>query len=385
MSSAGSNPSRRSPDLAVFGSEVVDRVRAAGNVWPRPWGELRIPRVFGFCRGVKRALAMLEYAVTAEAACGTRFVLLGQIIHNPWVNDHFRRLGVRILTERRRGRLRRHLAPEDCAVVPAFGVPLAIDREHHPIGSRIIDTTCGDVRRLWKWAEDAVGRGYGVLIYGRAMHDETIVTKSRLEAVGGKYLVVGSLHEAELFCGMLSGRAGAGGFTSAFGPETTNARTLDPFGHLAQVSQTTMLYEETMRVRDQVREAFEHRFGEEGGGRVLFQPTVCRATQDRQAAAIEMCGGGCDLVIVVGGFGSSNTRHLYELAGNYCPALFIEGSDAVVSRTVIRAFDPVLDESVEVRDWRLDCKPLRIGVLAGASSPEVVIGEVLERLVDVLG
>lgn len=385
MSSFASSPSQRPPDPAVFGSKVVDRVRAEGNVWRRPWGELRLPRVFGFCRGVKRALAMLEHDVTAGMAQGQRFVLLGEVIHNPWVNDHFREMGVRVLTERQRGDLEQFLDPKDCAVIPAFGVRLAIERELHQIGSRIIDTTCGDVRRLWKWAEDAVGRGYGVLIYGRAMHDETIVTKSRLEAVGGKYVVVGSLHEAELFCGMLSGRADATGFTSSFGPDTTNAESLDPFGHLAQVSQTTMLYEETMRVREQVREAFEERFGEQGAGRVLFQPTVCRATQDRQAAAIEMCSGGCDLVIVVGGFGSSNTRHLYELAGNYCPALFIEGPGAVVSRTVIRAFDPVLDESVEVRDWRPDCQPLRIGVLAGASSPEVVIGEVLERLVDVLG
>ena len=340
--------------------------------------------MFGFCHGVKRALAMLERAVADESTDRTRLLLLGEIIHNPWVNDHFRKLGVRILSEAQRHELPKLLTPADRAVIPAFGVPLPMERTLDVIGCRVIDTSCADVRRLWQWAEAAAGKGFGILIYGRAQHDETVVTKSRLEAVGGKYLVVGDLSEAERFCRMVAGAEEAGGFASAFGPEATNARTLEPLLRLAQVSQTTMLHSDTMRVRQRLKEAFAARFGPVRGDRVVFEPTVCRATQDRQAAAVELCRQGCDLVVVVGGFGSSNTRHLHELAREYCPALFIEDAGAIVSRTAIRAFDPERRCPVEVDGWCPDRRPLRIGVLAGASSPEVVIGEVLERLAAVL-
>jgi len=374
-----------SPDRGVFGSEVVDRVRAAGGIWKLPWGELRIPRVFGFCRGVKRALAMLERALATEPAGATRFFLLGHIIHNPWVNDHFQRRGVRVLSDGEREDLERFIRPDDCAVIPAFGVPLPIEQRLRRLGTRIIDTTCGDVLRLRSWAERTAREGFGILIYGRAQHDETVVTKSRLDAAGGKYLVVGEMAEARRFCDMIVGQGDPERFPEVFGREVTNAETLTPFLRLAQVSQTTMLYDETMRVRDRVREAFAQRFGAEADERVRFQPTVCRATQDRQTAALDLCRSGCDLVVVVGGFGSSNTRHLYELASGHCPAWFIEDAGAILSREEIYAFDPNRDTAVKVRHWLPDRRPLRVGMLAGASSPEVVIGEVLERVARLLG
>ena len=384
MSSSGPASRAGSPDRGVFGSEVVDRVRAAGDVWKLPWGELRIPRVFGFCRGVKRALAMLERALEAEPGGATRFFLLGQIIHNPWVNDHFQRRGVRILSDGERDDLERFIGPDDCAVIPAFGVPLPSEQRLRRLGARIIDTTCGDVLRLRNWAERTAGEGFGILIYGRARHDETVVTKSRLDAAGGMYLVVSDMAEAERFCDMIVGRKDPERFPDVFGREVTNAETLAPFLHLAQVSQTTMLYEETMLVRDRVREAFGGRFGVAADERIRFQPTVCRATQDRQTAALDLCRGGCDLAFVVGGFGSSNTRHLYELTSRHCPAWFIEDAGAILSREEIYAFDPDRDTAVRVRHWLPDRRPLRVGMLAGASSPEVVIGEVLERVAGLL-
>ena len=146
-----------------------------------------------------------------------------------------------------------------------------------------------------------------------------------------------------------------------------------------------MLYDDTQAVRELVRVAFVERFGaEEAERRLLFQPTVCRATQARQTAAVELCRRGCDLVIVVGGFGSSNTRHLYELARLYAPALFIETADAIHGPDEIESFDPAKGMQ-RITNWLGDKRPLTVGVLAGASSPEFVIGEVLEKLANLLG
>jgi 4-hydroxy-3-methylbut-2-enyl diphosphate reductase len=373
-------------ELACFRSEVVDRVRAAGGTWRLPGGQLLLPRVFGFCRGVKQALAALQRTVERHAASGKRLVLLGQIIHNPWVNDHFEQRGVRILTRQECRQLDRFVASDDCAIVPAFGVPLPVERRLLAIGCEIVDCTCGDVRRLWAWADSAAKQGYGVLLFGRARHDETIVTKSRLAAAGGEYLVAESLAQIDAFCDLIAGRRDAAEFRKLFDDEATNAESPDAFVRLAQASQTTMLYRETMQVRDRIRKAFETRYG--GGQRdqrLMFQPTVCQATQQRQDAATELCRAGCDLSIVVGGFGSSNSRHLYEIAAESGPAYFVEDARAVRSSHELETCDFAALAPVTVRDWLPQKRPLRIAVLAGASSPEIVVGEVLQRLARFLG
>ncbi len=329
-------------------------------------------------------MVLLDRALHEHHAQDMRFFLLGQIIHNPWVNEYFRGKGVIILDDDNIRHLEDMISPRDCGVIPAFGVTLEIENRLKSIGCRILDTTCGDVRRLWAWAKHAVSDGFGVLIYGRSMHDETVVTKSRLDAVGGRYLVVGDLDEAQRFCDLVvSGRDDVS-LKDHFGEHTSNADSLEGLLRLAQVSQTTMLYDETMEVRRLVDEAFRERFGKGADDRLQFQPTVCKATQQRQQAALELCGAGCDLIVVVGGFGSSNTTHLHELARQHGQAWFIEDARGIISPQKIRAFDPARREGGDFTDWLPSRRPLTIGVLAGASSPENVIGEVLERLGDML-
>ena len=146
----------------TFRSTVVDRARQAGNVLKLSGGQVLLPEVFGFCRGVERALEMLGAAVRSHHGKGGTLFLLGQIIHNPWVNEYFQGQGVRILSPDERDRPEEFIAAGDCAVIPAFGVPLEIQSQIEAIGCEIVDTTCGDVRRLWKWAEQAAG-GFGSL------------------------------------------------------------------------------------------------------------------------------------------------------------------------------------------------------------------------------
>lgn len=387
MSRPGSHPAREEirSQLRCFQSDVVDRVRRAGGVWKLPKGEIRLPEVFGFCRGVERALALLQQAVEKGPPQGGRLILLGEIIHNPYVNDFFRRRGVELLTREQWSHLDEIVRPTDTAVVPAFGVPLPVRERLEAIGCGVEDCTCGDVRALWAWAERAARAGFGVVIYGRSNHDETLVTKSRLDSAGGRYVVVGNLGEVDRFCRAMTDASQWAHLTASLPPGATNARGPGDFDRLAQVSQTTMLYDETMEVRRRITEAFERRFGhEDAADRLTFQPTVCRATQRRQQAAMELTRGGCDLVIVVGGFGSSNTRHLYELARQAGDAWFIEGAPGILSRWALLAYDPDHQAERKATHWLPDRDYVRIGVLAGASCPETVVGDVLERLAEFL-
>ena len=380
---AHASPPDRSARRAAtsFTSPYVDAARKAGNRLDLPGGQILLPTVFGFCRGVERALEMLDAAVDQHRRSGKRLLLLGEIIHNPWVNEYFQSRGVRMLSPEQLADLERFVAAEDCAVIPAFGVPLEVQRRLAQIGCEIVDTSCGDVRRLWKWAEQAVADGFGVLIFGRASHDETVVTKSRLAAAGGRYVVAGNLDEVRAFGDLITGRIPAGRFAELFGPAATNAEALAPLHRLAQVSQTTMLYDETLQVRSVLAAAYEEAFGRAGlAERLRFQPTVCRATQARQSAAVELCRGGCDVTIVVGGFGSSNTRHLYELARGYAPAYLIESAEAIRSERRLETYDFDAGRPAVAEDWLPQRRPLHVAVLAGASSPEIVVGEVLEKL-----
>ncbi len=380
------SPNNRRRPSPTFRSELVDKVRSAGNVWTLAEGKLVLPRVFGFCRGVERALEMLEKACLDQRYGGRQIFLLGQIIHNPWVNRHFERLGVRILSAEEIARVEEIIRPVDVAVIPAFGAGPEVQRRLAKIGCQTIDTSCGDVRRLWVWAQRAAREGYGVMIFGRANHDETVVTKSLLGECGGKYVIAGNLKEVRQLCDLLAAGAPAASFRESFGPESTNADSLGAFDRLAQVSQTTMLYEDTMKVREMIADAYARRFGAaEAPARLSFQPTVCRATQDRQAAAVELCRSGADVVVVVGGFGSSNTRHLYELARQYAPAYFIEDAGAIVSPHELSTVDVQTCAPVHIADWLPARRPLTVAILAGASTPEVVVAQVMERLGEFLG
>ena len=368
--------------LAAFTCDVVDQARRAGGVVSLPGGTIRLPTTFGFCRGVTVALRMLQRTVAQRS--DRRLVLLGEIIHNPSVNAYFALRGVQVLTRQQRQHVEQHIGPEDVAIIPAFGVPVPIERRLREIGCEVVDTSCGDVRRLWKWADQAVDAGFGVLIFGRADHDETVVTKSRLAEAGGRYVVAGSLNEVDRLGEMIATDASDDAFRSVFGPESTNADQLEAFHRLAIVSQTTMLYGQTMAVHARVRDAFERRFADAMGNRLRFQPTVCRATQQRQDAAVALCEDGVEVMVVVGGFGSSNTRHLYELASRHGMAVFIETASAIHGAEAVDTFDPASGKVTRVDNWLGAARPITVGILAGASTPETAVGEVIETLADLL-
>ncbi len=366
-----------------FSAALIDSKRAAGEdlTWRVGEWELALPDIFGFCRGVSRAL---HKAAAAVAAAGDgRVLLLGPIIHNPWVNDYFRAQGVEILSRRPDRNPADMPGRKDTVIIPAFGGSPRVIEKLKRIGCRLVDCSCGDVMRVWQWSRRAVADGFGIIVYGRSGHDETVVTTERIMDAGGYYVVVEDLDETRAMAGLVT--SGSEDFARHFNPPVTNAAGLAPFLRAAQVSQTTMLYGRTVAVRDILRGAYEKRFGPEAAERLLFQPTVCRATQDRQDAAVRLCESGCDLVVVIGGFDSSNTRHLHELAAGYGPAFHVESAAAIESAARITARSATTGTVEPIDNWLSATGRGRIGLLSGASTPDIVTGRVLERLIAILG
>ena len=381
MKSNNAEPERDDP----FQYALIDRILANpdGNFLAVPGGRIVLPAVFGFCSGVRRAVHKASVAVR-DASEGQKIILLGELIHNPMVNEYFRQQGVKILEQDELELLKEHVTDSDRVIIPAFGAQGEVFSLLQNMGCDLVDCTCCDVRRLWAWSKRAVQDGAGVIIFGRKSHAETVVTKARIAGNGGYYIVLEDLEQTSMFADMI--RSGDKDIRSAFTPAATNASSIEVFYHATQISQTTMLYDETLRLRAALKDVYSLRFSEvDTKPRLRFQPTVCRATQDRQNAAIELCSqGGCDMIIVAGGFGSSNTMHLYQLASSYAPAYLIEDADAILSTDIIIAWNDSLASGHKTEGYMPSKRPLQIGLLTGASTPDIVTGQIVERLSQLL-
>jgi len=354
-----------------FHDPDLNAVRAAGGVLAVGQLRLRLPRVFGFCGGVRNALAQLQRAVAAKRG-SNRIWLLGEIIHNETVNGYFRSQGVRVLPECDVPSILDQATPGDLLVLPAFGLPESLDRrirERFRGQCRFLDTTCGYVRRVWGFVARAAAEGRTIAIHGKADHPETRATVSRALTEQNAVIIVPDIPRAKQLASSLAAPVPAAVYPPGLvrHPEQVDCR------HLALASQTTMLCSETEIVARILDETVRDLQGD-----FLPANTVCRATEHRQQAARELCSAACDLCLVIGGFSRSNTNQLYRLAQDYCPAYFIQNADAIgVDR--IRHYRPDLDREEVTTDW-LPAPARDIALLAGASCPPVDVGGVIRKL-----
>ncbi|MFH1680152.1 MAG: 4-hydroxy-3-methylbut-2-enyl diphosphate reductase [Candidatus Eisenbacteria bacterium] len=369
----------------AFRSPIIDHLRRSGFEIRSGETTIRLAAEFGFCYGVDRAV---EYAFAARHRyAGRRLWITGEIIHNPRVNRHLEEMGIRFLPatggleERFRG-----LEPDDVVLVPAFGarVPemaFLIDK-----GYEIVDTTCGSVLNVWKCVRRYAEDGFTSVIHGKYDHEETAATCSQVLAANpeGKYLVVRDLGEAEELAGWVV-RGDFGRFSALFGAAASPG--FDPEKHLSKIglaNQTTMLESESRAIQDLLRRAMIERYGEEGLEKHFRAfDTICSATEDRQKAVKDLLRRGIDRMIVVGGFNSSNTGHLVEIASRSVPAFHIESADCIESGDAIRA-KPLEGEPALMRGW-LPAGPQTIGVTGGASTPDSVVGRAIERIMEIRG
>ena len=285
--------------------------------------------------------------------------------------------------------------PADVVIIPAFGVTVeALQRLQHR-GCTLVDTTCGSVLNVWKNVRKYARDGYTAVIHGKAHHEETRATASQAADVNaGPYLIVLDRPQAEIVCGQIRGTGDRERFLATFADACSPG--FDPDRHLERVglaNQTTMLMSDSLEIGEMIRLAMIERYGAAAlGGHYRAFDTICSATQDRQDAVIELLAEHApDLAVVVGGYNSSNTRNLARICAQRVPTYHIADPACLVSATELRhrplsapagpADTAPGAGQVTARDWLPPRGPVAVAVTAGASTPDSIVGEVIEKLV----
>src|SRR4249919_350468 len=368
-----------------YRSVVVERIRANGGILSVRDTTVRLAKQFGFCYGVERAID-LAYAAR-KVFSESRLFIVGEIIHNPEVNHQIASLGIKNLTGRNKEADISDLGPEDVVIVPAFGTELSIQQQIKDRGCQIVDTTCGDVMSVWKRVRKYASESATSIIHGKAEHEETKATSSRALGDGsGHYVVVLTLADTDYVCDYIR----HGGNKQAFLEKFRGAHSpgLDPDVHLETVgvaNQTTMLRGETEEVQRRIRQAVIDRDGPElAQKRFRFFDTICGATQERQDALRELLDVRMDLLLVVGGYNSSNTSHLAEMGEEKLPTYFVLNASRLLSEKEVLHYNLHEKREVIAHFW-LPNGPAVIGITAGASCPNNLIEETLIRLFELRG
>jgi len=367
---------------ADYHSRVVDAVRQRGYVLTAGDITFKLAREFGFCYGVDRAV---EYSYETHTKFpGRRLFLVGEIIHNPHVNAKLRDMGVTCLHHPEGGAFDfGGITPDDVVILPAFGVTAQDLARLRAIGCVLVDTTCGSVLNVWKRVESYARDGFTALIHGKHYHEETKATASQVtKYAGGKYLVVRDMAEARAVCRYIEAGSDGAALLGQFAGKMSEGFT--PEEDLVRVgvaNQTTMLSNESLAIAAEVRQSMARRYGDAVLDRHFRNfDTICSATQDRQDAVMKLIAEPLHLMVVIGGYNSSNTTHLAALCHDRVPTYHIEDASGIDPADGSIRYRPVGAEDVARRvDW-LPPGPVTVGVTAGASTPNNKVGETMERI-----
>lgn len=368
-----------------YRSSLVDTIRSRGNVLKAGPLTIRLAKEFGFCYGVERAID-LAYAAR-KVFPNERLFILGEIIHNPEVNDQIRAMGIRSIMGSNKEYDISELNPEDIVIIPAFGAEVGIIDEIKKIGCRTVDTTCGDVMSVWKRVRQYSRDQFTSIIHGKAWHEETKATSSRATSSGnGHYLVVYNLEETDYVCNYIVHGGDRQNFLQKF--EGAYSDGFDPDIHLNQIgvaNQTTMMRGETEEVQRRLAAAIEKKFGKPDlDQHFRFFDTICGATQDRQDALKTLLTTRMDLLLVVGGYNSSNTSHLAEMGEAILPTYFIKNAAKMESAASITHFNQHIGHEESSSNW-LPEGDIVVGITAGASCPNNLIEDTIRKLFELKG
>ena len=367
---------------ADYHSRVVDAIRGAG--YELVVGDLtfKLAGEFGFCYGVDRAV---EYAYeTRTKFPAKRVFLVGEIIHNPHVNSKLTTMGVQILLRRPEGEFDfGPVTPEDVVILPAFGVTVQDFERLRAIGCVLVDTTCGSVLNVWKRVDSYARDGFTAVIHGKSYHEETKATSSQVtKYTEGRYLVVRDMAQARDVCDYIESAGSRERFLQSFAGKVSPG--FDPDRDLVRVgvaNQTTMLSGESLAIAAELRKSMSKRYGEAAlAGHFRTFDTICSATQDRQDAVLKLIAEPLDLMVVIGGYNSSNTTHLAAICHEKVPTYHVEDAACIDPAAGAIRFRPVGDQEEQRRDAWLPAGPVTIGITAGASTPNNKIGETIVRI-----
>jgi 4-hydroxy-3-methylbut-2-enyl diphosphate reductase len=375
---------------ADYASAVVETLRVSDHTLTAGPLTFRLAKEFGFCYGVDRAV---EYAYeTRRKFPDKRLFLVGEIIHNPHVNDKLRAMGVTILGHNPdRPFDFSAVQPDDVVILPAFGVTISDFQRLREMGCVLVDTTCGSVLNVWKRVESYARDGFTAVIHGKYWHEETKATASQVNRhPGGKYLVVLDMDEALPVLDFIrrggtdaEAAALAGRFSKATSPGFDFRTDLTRIG---VANQTTMLSSESLAIAGAFGDALVERHGAEHvASHFRSFDTICSATQERQDAVKALLDEPLDLMLVVGGYNSSNTCHLAELAeARGARTYHIEDASCVEPEAGAIRFQPVGSKQEARREGWLE-GVRSIGITAGASTPNNKIGETIARVCESIG
>jgi len=369
---------------AAYHSSIVDDIRRKGFVRHSGRLTIHLAQEFGFCYGVDRAV---DYAYQTRKKFPERRVFLtGEIIHNPHVNDQLRAQGIRILTDP--GEDPAALGPDDVVILPAFGVSVAELASLERKGCTLVDTTCGSVLTVWKNVKRYAQDGFTAVIHGKVQHEETLATASQATAYpNGHFLIVRDHDEAAIACDYIRHGGDRAAFVARFGGAISPG--FDPDQHLQHIgcaNQTTMLMSESLEIGEMFRKAMTDRYGEtDVATRFRSFDTICSATQERQDAVVALLDSEpLTLAVVIGGYNSSNTCNLARICADRVPTFHIADTACLLSSTEIRhrpigAPSTARVDEVVTADWLPD-GPVVVGLTAGASTPNNIVGQVIARL-----
>jgi 4-hydroxy-3-methylbut-2-enyl diphosphate reductase len=365
-----------------YSGRLVEMLRAGNYTLTAGGVTVRLAKEFGFCYGVERAV---DYAYqTRHKFPDRRILLVGEIIHNPHVNAKLRDMGIEFLVPEATGFDYSGIRENDVVILPAFGVTIADFQTLRGMGCVVVDTTCGSVLNVWKRVDTYARDGFTALIHGKYYHEETRATGSQVERYpGGRYLVVRNMEEARFVCDFIEGRVERAAFLEKFA--RASSPDFDPDRDLRRVgvaNQTTMLARESLAIGEEVGAAMERVYGAEHRAEHFRTfDTICSATQDRQDAVAALLDEHIDVMIVVGGYNSSNTISLAALCAERVPTYHIEDAEGIdLEAGVIRHLPIGAKEQVTATDWLPSVAELRVGLTAGASTPNNKIGETVARI-----
>ena len=371
--------------LSHYRSNLVERIRANGHVLSSGDLTIKLAKEFGFCYGVERAID-LAYAAR-KVFLDQPIYILGEIIHNPEVNDQIRDMGIKFLSGKEKDADIEDLKKDDIVIIPAFGTEVSMRRQLEAKGCRFVDTTCGDVMSVWKRVRQYSKDQVTSIIHGKSWHEETKATSSQTMANGGgHYLVVFTLAETDYVCNYILNGGDKAAFLAKF--KGAYSEGFDPDLQLQAIgvaNQTTMLRGETEEVQRRLRRAMLQKYGEgEIEQHFRFFDTICGATQDRQDALEKLLQEPISLLLVIGGYNSSNTSHLAEMGEAKLPTYFIKNAAKMRSDKLILHYDQHKSQEVETTDW-LPAGKITVGITAGASCPNNLIEDAIRRLFELRG